>query len=436
MSVINTMLRRLDARGVKPPMPGLPNMLAGMPLQATPPHAPGYLHIESAHGAPIQVQPRDEAPRGRVVVRASVITAIALAAAWLYSGEPKPSSPAKLPKPPAITPMAAGTGAAASSQLDAQAAPAAAPTPTATPTATAAAPAAASESGEPPATPAVQDPTPKRPAPLRAMVAQPASLAPAQPIAIHPAAMASLGAGPTAALLQAAGAGAARATSPPKVQAGPTSPAATVAAAPQELPPLPARVDKRLPASTPELRAHALYGAALEAAQAGQSRAAIAKAQEALAAYPPHTAARQLAAALEQETGGAGRAIGLLKDGLALAPGQPALALALARVQAQQGLADDALATLEQHAVPGAEAQGLRGGVLARRADYAGALGAYEAAARAQPQNSLWWLGLGVSLEALGEPARARIAFGKAQALGLAREDLSQYVQERLLALP
>jgi MSHA biogenesis protein MshN len=211
---------------------------------------------------------------------------------------------------------------------------------------------------------------------------------------------------------------------------------ATVAAAPQELPPLPARVDKRFPALTPEMRTTALYGAALEAAQAGQSRAAIAKAQEALAAQPQHTAARQLAAALEQETGGAGRAITLLKEGLVLMPGHAALALALARVQAQQGLADEALATLDQHAVPGAEAQGLRGGVLARRADYAGALVAYEAAARAQPQNSLWWLGLGVSLEALGESARARQAFSKAQALGLAREDLSNYVQERLLALP
>ncbi len=212
----------------------------------------------------------------------------------------------------------------------------------------------------------------------------------------------------------------------------------SVAAAPQELPPLLAvgRVDKRAQPSTPELRAAPLYSAAVEAAQAGQSRAAIAKAQEALAVHPQHTGARLLAAALEQETGGAGRAVTVLKEGLVLTPGQATLALALARVQAQQGAPEEALATLEQHQVQGPEAQGLRGGVLARRADYAGALQAYEAAARAQPQNSLWWLGLGVSLEALGEPARARLAFAKAQAMGLAREDLAAYVQERLATLP
>jgi len=48
----------------------------------------------------------------------------------------------------------------------------------------------------------------------------------------------------------------------------------------------------------------------------------------------------------------------------------------------------------------------------------------------------LWWLGVGVALESLGEPARARQAFAKAQALGLPREDLRHYVDERLRALP
>jgi hypothetical protein len=201
------------------------------------------------------------------------------------------------------------------------------------------------------------------------------------------------------------------------------------------VPPTPPRIDKRLHAADPAQRLARLYRQAVDAAQAGQRLAAIATARELLALDPRHEAARHLAAHLEAEAGATDRAVALLREGLAHEPSSRTLALALARVLAAAGLADEALAVLDAHAVPGPEAAGLRAGVLARRGDYAAALPAYETAARAQPLEPMWWLGLGVALESLGEPARARQAFAKAHAIGLAREDLADYVEQRLRAL-
>jgi MSHA biogenesis protein MshN len=209
----------------------------------------------------------------------------------------------------------------------------------------------------------------------------------------------------------------------------------------------PARIDKRTHELSADQRLAQLYRKAVDAAQAGQRLAAIATLRELLAAAPSHVAARQLAAALEQEAGAPERAVALLREGLALpqrgAAGNATeataetetLALPLARLLAAQGLDAEALQLLDQHRLGSAEAQGLRAGLLARRGDFAAALPAYEAAARAQPMQPLWWLGLAVALESLGDAPRARQAFAKAQAIGLPREDLALYVEQRLRAL-
>jgi Flp pilus assembly protein TadD len=107
----------------------------------------------------------------------------------------------------------------------------------------------------------------------------------------------------------------------------------------------------------------------------------------------------------------------------------------LARLQAQQGQTAAALATIDSHRLADATAQGLRGGLLAQTGDYPRALAAYESAARQEPANPLWWFGLGVALESEGDPARARQAYTRAQASGLAPEELAHYAEQRLRAL-
>ncbi|MCW5632060.1 MAG: tetratricopeptide repeat protein [Rubrivivax sp.] len=229
----------------------------------------------------------------------------------------------------------------------------------------------------------------------------------------------------------------------PATAATPAAPAAPPAtpAAPSRIadaalaPPTPARIDKRLHALDPAQRVALLYRQMVDTAQTGQRQTALAQARQLLDLQPLHQATRLVAAQLEQEGGAPDRALALLREGLSLQPRQSALALPAARLLALAGAADEAMALLDEHGVTGPEADGLRAGVLARRGDFAAALDSYEAAARAQPLNPMWWLGLGVALESVGEPARARLAFAKAQAIGLPRGDLTHYVEQRLRAL-
>jgi MSHA biogenesis protein MshN len=63
------------------------------------------------------------------------------------------------------------------------------------------------------------------------------------------------------------------------------------------------------------------------------------------------------------------------------------------------------------------------------------AIAAYRRAL-AQPKNEpVWWVGLGVSLEATGEPAEARDAYARAAAEPTLPADVRRYVVDRLAAL-
>lgn len=231
----------------------------------------------------------------------------------------------------------------------------------------------------------------------------------------------------------AALAGAPRSADVEWIAPGRAAPPATSIAASLPIPmPLPARIDKRsaAPAGAP-----ALHRQATEQAQAGHSRAALVLARQALAADPAYAPARLLAAVLEHETGATQRAVELLHEGLTLQAQDKSQALLLARLQAQQGQTAAALATIDAHQLADATAQGLRGGLLAQSGDYHRALAAYESAVRQEPANPLWWFGLGVALESEGDPARARLAYARAQASGLAPEELAHYAEQRLRAL-
>ncbi|MBL8342574.1 MAG: tetratricopeptide repeat protein [Rubrivivax sp.] len=400
MSVINKVLRDLDARGATPNLP--PLAPGEQPPPATGKKAAGrplgtrLALIVGCGGALIGL-----AAFGDLGPLTGTRAAPAVAHAAPASGEP--------PAPAA----AAGPGHAPAPQSgDAPAAP-------------------ASEAGAPQVPAAT---TPTTPTTATTPITPPPPTAPAGPAA--PATAAA----PTAAPSHPATPTPARAAAQPSARSAapaeprpPTLPAATLGRA--SLPPTPPRVDKRLHAPDAAQQQARLYRQAVDAAQAGHRASAVSTARELLALNPRHEAARQLAAHLEAEAGATDRAVALLREGLAQDASQTSLALTLAHVLASEGLADEALAVLEAHAVPGPEAAGLRAGVLARRGDYAAALPAYEAAARAQPLNPMWWLGLGVALESLGEPARARLAFAKAHTIGLPQPELADYVQQRLRAL-
>ena len=194
-------------------------------------------------------------------------------------------------------------------------------------------------------------------------------------------------------------------------------------------------VDKRLLTPPAAQRALDLYRQALELATSGHGRAALEKLHDALKLDPGLLSARLHAVTLSLELGQPVQAEAIALQGLAVAPHEPQLTYLLARVLADRGDAAGAIAHLDRATRLSGEAFGLRAGLLAQRGEFERALHDYEQAVRAQPGNSLWWLGLGVTLEAAGHAPQARLAYARAQSVGIERHELNLFVDQKLVAL-
>jgi predicted negative regulator of RcsB-dependent stress response len=112
--------------------------------------------------------------------------------------------------------------------------------------------------------------------------------------------------------------------------------------------------------------------------------------------------------------------------------------VALARIQVDRRNYEAALQTLEQAKVAGqgnADYHALRGAVLQRLTRHAEAADAYRQALNSGPQSGASWVGLGISLEALGSRPEAAEAFRRGIATGALAADVKGYAEQRLLYL-
>lgn len=196
-----------------------------------------------------------------------------------------------------------------------------------------------------------------------------------------------------------------------------------------------ATVEKTLAPLSPTQRAQASYAQAVESTQSGRTLMALTQAQEALRHQPGHQPARHLAAVMLHESARTDQAVELLREGLSLNPQADALSLLLARLQAHQGTLDAALHTLDQHQLHTLDAETLRAGLWSQLRQYKQAASAFEAALQKQPGQATLWMGWGVALEGDGQGDAARKAFARAQAIGLPDPELSAFVAQRLKAL-
>ena len=421
MSLINQVLRELDARGA-----------AGRTGRHNP-WSPDAARAEEAHFHPYPAgwaNPGTQ-PVGRVRARrpgrpggggrawqqglvaglAGVLLAMVIATPWA-------PQLASVPEPSAAPGGIALAGLAAPAAALSAAAPMGFPSAVRT-LATAASPSSAS----PPAAQARAKPVPAEPA-----AALPALAALAVEQVPPPSAGVARKAAPALAAT-AAGATAASAAA-----AAPVTPSALATAT--ALPPGEGgTVEKKLSPLTVAQRAQASYAQAVESVQTGRPVQALGQAMEALRLQPGHQAARHLAAILLHETARTGQAVDLLREGLALDPRADALSLLMARLQAHQGLQAEAVATLDRHQLHTLEAEGLRAGLWSQLHQYKQAIQAYQATLEKQPGQVTWWLGLAVALEGDGQTALARQTFARVQAMGVADPELGAYVAQRLKAL-
>lgn len=284
----------------------------------------------------------------------------------------------------------------------------------------------------------IADPAPPAPtpaataAPVQLAIAKPTTTATTRATAKPPRAMPV-----TAVPAPADAAAAARDAAPPMPSAASARSVETLAVVAPTPPPsvVKGTVEKKSIPLNAAQRAAVAYRQALEMGQSGHSSAAIDRALEALAADADHAGARQLAAVLMFEARRLDEAGALLRAGLDRTPQQPRLAYLLARLMAETGDADGALALLPANTALAGEAHGLRAALLARQGRYREALPAYEAALRQDPNNAAWWLGLGLALEANEQIDLARQALRRARAFGTLRPDVQTYVEQKLAAL-
>jgi len=180
-------------------------------------------------------------------------------------------------------------------------------------------------------------------------------------------------------------------------------------------------------------RAENGYRRALAGLQDGRVAEAIAGLQAALRANPKHDAARQTLVGLLIENGRNDEAVAELQQALALDARQPALAMLLARLQIERGGSgiETLLRTLPYAAGDG-EYHGFLAGALQRQGRQREAVEQYQAALRSAPNNAVWWMGLGISLQAEKRNPDAAEAFRRAKAAGMLSPELQGFVERRL----
>jgi MSHA biogenesis protein MshN len=222
-------------------------------------------------------------------------------------------------------------------------------------------------------------------------------------------------------------------------EAAEPAPQKQAAAAPREEPAPKAKKPARTaPAEqgrqeTAAQRAEGAYRHALGSLQEGRVSEAIPALQQALQIEPRHDAARQTLVGLLIEARRGDEAMRQLQLGLTLDPRQPALAMLLARLQIERG--DSGIETLMRtlpYAAGNGEYQALLAGALQRQQRHREAAEQYQAALRTQPQNAVWWMGLGISLQAEKRNAEAVDAFHKAKSSGTLSADLQAFVERKL----
>lgn len=274
-----------------------------------------------------------------------------------------------------------------------------------------------------PVAPAPVAPTPVAPAPVTPAPATPAPAVampgPAPVVAREPAATRVALASPTARIKPLA---------TPK-PADDTAPAVAPKAEP--------RIELRSAARSPQERAEAQYQRGVTAHQAGQINDSAAAFTAALREDPRHAGARVAQAGMLISQSRTDEAVALLKEGLALTPAQPQLALMLARMQAERqdwATAAETLKVASPHATDNAEFQGFHAAILQRAGRHGDAVERYGVALRLAPGRSVWWMGLAISLEEIGQADTARAAFQRAKTIGLP-EGAAGYVDARLKQL-
>ncbi len=189
---------------------------------------------------------------------------------------------------------------------------------------------------------------------------------------------------------------------------------------------------------TPADRADMAYRAALSLLGRGLVNEGEGELVKALTIYPAHVKSRALLAARKIRAGRFAAADEVLAAGLEVTARQPQLSKMRARVLVAMDKIDAALEVLQRGRPPvGADPEyyAFHAALLQRVGRHQAAVGLYQNALLAHPSRGVWWMGLAISLEALGSKQEAVRAYTKARKAGLPKKAVRRFVKTRLSAL-
>jgi MSHA biogenesis protein MshN len=196
----------------------------------------------------------------------------------------------------------------------------------------------------------------------------------------------------------------------------------------------PPAISKQVTQETPQQRAQEEYRKAVVSLQQGQPQEAREGFKRALQYNPTFAAARLARAGLLLESRQMAEAEHVLREGLELDIRQPGLAMMLARVHVDKGDIPAGLETLQKtlpYAIGNADYHAFMAALLLRESRHTDAVEHYRTALNLKP-SGVWYMGLGISLQAMQRLPEAQDAFQHAISSGALDPELQAFVEKRL----
>ena len=182
-------------------------------------------------------------------------------------------------------------------------------------------------------------------------------------------------------------------------------------------------------------RADAEYRKALVLQQQGRAIEALAGYAAALELNAQLEEARLAQAVLLAEDNRSADAERLLQEGLTLKPAHTGFSMLLARVQVERGDLVQALETLQTNLVKAGDNpdyQAFYAALLQRAGRHEEAVTHYRIAVQRAPNNGIWLMGYGISLQAVQRSEDAQAAYRQALASRSLSPELTAFVQQKL----
>ena len=197
-------------------------------------------------------------------------------------------------------------------------------------------------------------------------------------------------------------------------------------------------MEKQMVPLRKEQKAEIAYQAAYDQIQLHNTRRAEQQLRQALAMDPRHARARELLAGLLIKQGRWVETAELMQQGVQVLPANLVFLKLYARTLMQMNRDHQAIELLRSHAPTVAQDPdyfALLAALYQRQQNHLAAANTYSQILKLRPDSGIWWVGLGISLEALGKKQQAQQAYARARKTGSLRGDLARYTDNRLLAL-